>query len=80
MKEIEVIASYNLKGYIKPHRFRLTTEDESLLVVNIDRILFSEKDRKGETIKYRCECVMHQRKKYVDIYFYRDKMKWCLKM
>lgn len=75
-----MITIHNKDNTITPYRFRLVAEDESLIVVNVDRVLFSEADRKGEIIKYRCECIIQDRKRIVDIYFKKMDMKWYLKV
>lgn len=80
MKEIEMIASFNDKGTPSPFRFRLETEDESLLVVNIDKILFMEENKRDSIIKYRCSCVINEVKKTVDIFYNKLEMKWYFKM
>lgn len=80
MKEIEMITTFDNKGILKPFRFRLEAEDESLVVVNIDHIYYNEQDRKGEVIKFRCSCVINNLKRTVDIYYKKYEMKWYLDM
>ena len=80
MKDIEMLATYNVKGQIQPFRFRLIAEDESLIVIKIDHIFSSDIDRKNETIKFRCSCIINELKKTVDIYFKKYELKWYLKI
>ena len=80
MKDIEMIASFDDKGIPHPYRFRMQVEDESLLVVKIDKILFAEENKRDSIIKYRCECVIQKRKRAGDIYYYKNDMKWYLSM
>ena len=79
MKAIETIVHIDKEGNMWPYRFRLTAEDESLVVVNISRVLFCEEETKGR-LKYRCECVIQDRKRCVDIYFKKMDMRWYLKV
>ena len=51
MKEIEMLANFDNKGIPHPFRFRLVAEDESLVVVNIDKILFQEENKRDNIIK-----------------------------
>lgn len=78
MKQIEMLVTFDDKGVSHPFRFRLESEDESLVVVNIDKILFQEENKRDSIIKYRCECVIQDRKRPVDIYYYKNDMKWYL--
>lgn len=80
MKQIEMLATYNIKGIIQPFRFRLIAVDESLVVIKINHILFQEVDRKNEVIKFRCNCIMNDLKRTVDIYYKKYEMKWYLDM
>lgn len=80
MKQIEMIVTFNDKGIPRPFRFRLESEDESLLVININKILFQEENKRDSIIKYKCECVIQDRKRTVDIYYYKNDMKWFLSM
>lgn len=80
MQEIEMIAYNNVEGKMRPLRFRLISEDESLIVVKIDRILFNQDNVREGTIKYRCEVVIQGLKKQADIYFNKSQMKWYLQL
>lgn len=80
MKEIEMLVNFDDKGILHPFRFRLAAEDESLLVVNIDKVLFMEENKRDSIIKYRCECVIQETKRTVHIYYYKLDMKWYLSM
>lgn len=80
MQEIEMIATFIPGKLPKPYRFRVKIEDESLLAITIDKILFAEEDRKQKSIEYRCECIIQDRKKIVDIFFMKTSMKWFLKL
>ena len=80
MKQIEMLVTFDDEGVPKPFRFRLAAEDESLLVVNIDKILFQEENKRDSIIKYKCVCVIQDRKRTVDIYYYKNNLKWYLSM
>lgn len=74
--EPEVIVSYDSNGNIRPYRMRFQAEDQSLIVVKIDRILFADDNKRDGIVKYRCECVINSIKRIVDIYFNKALMKW----
>lgn len=78
MKKIEMLVTFDNKGILHPFRFRLEAEDESLVVINIDHVLFKEVDRKEETIKFRCTCKINNLKRTVDIYYNKYVMEWYL--
>lgn len=79
MKEVEVIATFLKDGTIKPFRFRLI-EDDSFIVINISRILYFDVDRKNEYIKYKCECVVQNKMRIIDVFFYKNKFTWYVKI
>lgn len=76
MKEIEVIAIFSPDKLPSPIRFRVTAEDESLVVVKIDRILFAEEEKKEQKIKYRCQCTINGKTRTMDIFFWKPTMQW----
>lgn len=78
MKEIEMISYSTVEGKIKPIRFRLVAEDETLIVVKIDRILYQDENPREDNVKYRCEVVIQGLKYAVDLYYYKTLMKWYL--
>lgn len=80
MQQIEILTTFDTNGIPHPFRMRILAEDESLIVINIDKILFREENKREESFKYRCECVFQERRRYVDIYFHKKIMKWYLKM
>lgn len=82
MREIEpeVIVSYDSKGNVKPYRMRFQAEDQSLIVVKIDRILYVDDNNRDSIFKYRCELTIQDRKRYADLFFHRLTMKWKLQI
>ena len=76
--EPEVIVGYDTKGNMRPCRIRFQAEDQSLIVVKIDRILFTDDNKRDGIIKYRCECVINSVKHIIDVYFNKTLMKWHL--
>ena len=76
LKQIEVITSTNIEGKMRPHKFRLQAEDESLVVVPIMGIIYMEEDKKEKRIKYRVKCVIQNKERICDLFFYKSEMKW----
>lgn len=74
--EPEVIVNYDLEGNLRPYKMRFQAEDQSLIVVKIDRILFTEDNKRDGMVKIRCECVINTIKRILDIYFNKALMKW----
>lgn len=60
-----MLTSFDDKGAICPFRFRLQAEDERLVVIKIDKVLFNEENKSDGTIKYRCECIIQDKKQIV---------------
>jgi hypothetical protein len=79
MRDIEMITTFIPDKLPIPFRFRITAEDQSLIVVDIDRILFAEEDRKEQKIKYRCTCTINGTKRTYNIYYMKESMKWYLR-
>lgn len=71
-----MIATFSKEGRPYPYRFRLVAEDETFIVVNIDKILFMEENKRENIIKFRCNCIINDTKRTVDIYFYKMSAKW----
>lgn len=79
MKEIEVIAAFAPEKLPTPIRFRIETEEQELMTVKIDKILFAEEDKKEKMIKYRCVCTVNDLVRVYDLYYMKEHMKWYLK-
>ncbi|NLY47238.1 MAG: hypothetical protein GX053_14810 [Tissierella sp.] len=78
LKEVEMIASFDTEGTLRPHRLRLVSEDESLVVIKVVGILYEDINIAYKTIRYRCECVIQNKVRTVDLYYYIEKMMWYL--
>jgi hypothetical protein len=79
MKDIEMITTFIPDKLPIPYRFRIAAEDQSLLVVKINHILFAEEDKKEQKIKYRCTCTINGIKRTYDIYYMKESMKWYIR-
>lgn len=73
LKEVEVIAYFNLEGHARPYKLRVES-DEGLINVNIDRIL--KENKMFRSVNYICECEMHGRVKEIEIFYKYEDLKW----
>ncbi|MGL4108303.1 hypothetical protein [Clostridium sp. LP20] len=83
LKEIEMIAEFNLEGNIRPIRFRVHECDEPV-VVKIDKLLGVTKIKpRGALYKiktvFKCRCIFRDMCKDMDIIYETDTYKWYLK-
>ena len=55
-RQIEVVAWFNKEGVALPVRFKMTAEDESDIVVKIDKLLKIDKEKLASNIMLRYTC------------------------
>ena len=77
---IEVISYTDLKGDIRPLRFRLQIEDEPLRVIKVDKVIFKqlEKFAGNPMILYRCQSTDDNVEKLFEIKYELNTCKWIL--
>lgn len=77
---IEMISYTDIKGNIKPLRFRLQIENEPLKVIKIDKIIFKqlEKFAGNPMILYRCQSTDGDMEKVFEIKYELNTCKWIL--
>lgn len=80
LKPIEVIARHNGGGTIRPLRFRVALEDESLKVIKVDKILTitKEKINNNNGIFYKCQSLIDGKLAYYELKFELSSCKWKL--
>lgn len=81
MKEIEVIAYFNLKGLPNPIRFRIDSpETSSQEVISIDSILNIEQTKKAGVLmlRYDCQGIVNGLMKPFQLVYETTKYRWYL--
>jgi hypothetical protein len=79
-KPIEVVASFNLKGELRPIKFRIENEDKSFSVVNVDRVLTRdiEKLAGNHMLVVKCQSVINGEARIYELKYELGTMKWML--
>ncbi|MDD2447704.1 MAG: hypothetical protein PHY91_08465 [Tissierellia bacterium] len=80
MKQIEMIAWFNLEDYPIPLRYRITSEDSTNKVIKIDKILFKEEEKLAgnRMILYRCESIINNAQRIFELKYEISTCKWYL--
>jgi hypothetical protein len=80
MKPIEMIAWFSKDNYPIPLRYRITSEDESEIVIKVDKILFREEEKLAgnRMYVYRCESVINQVQRIFELKYEISTCKWYL--
>lgn len=79
-KPIEVISYTDDKGDMKPLRFRMQTEDDSVKVVKIDKIIIKELEKLAGNpmLVFRCQSLINNVQKQFEIKYELRTCKWIL--
>ncbi|MDO5690148.1 MAG: hypothetical protein Q4G61_07850 [Tissierellia bacterium] len=81
MREIEMLAYFDQKGYPKPIRLRIGNEDsEEKTIIQIECIAGIQEDRRAGNlmVRYQCQGILHGRMRPFEIYYETTKYKWFL--
>jgi len=79
-KEIEVLASFDQAGNVRPLRFRLVDDMGERRIIKVDKVLQLDVEKFGGNvmIKYRCQSVLDDQERIFEIKYERDTFKWFL--
>lgn len=79
-KPIEVISYTDNKGDIRPLRFRLQTEDDSVKVIKVDKVIVKETEKLAGNlmIVFKCQSLMNNEVKTFEIKYDLATCKWIL--
>ncbi len=79
---VEVMAYFGTDGHVRPHRFRLTNDDDQLLVVKVDELITVEPEWAGgnEMIVFKCRSVMGGQAREYTLKYEKETCQWLLKM
>lgn len=80
MKQIEMIAWFVKDNYPIPLRYRIKSEDDTLIVIKVDKILFKEEEKiaGNRMIVYRCESIINQIQIPFELKYEISTFKWYL--
>lgn len=79
-KPIEIVTVTNENGIITPIKFKVKDEEGASVIIKIDRILFSEKEKLAGNIMllYRCKSLIGDVEKIYEIKYELSSCKWLL--
>lgn len=79
-KPIEVISYTDDKGDIRPLRFRLQTEDDSVKVIKVDKVIVKETEKLAGNLMlvFKCQSLMNNEVKTFEIKYDLGTCKWML--
>ncbi len=80
MKPIEMIAWFTSERNPVPLRYRIVSEDESYVVIKVDRVISSEEEKLAgnRMIVYKCQSLINNIQKLYEIKYEIDSCKWFL--
>ncbi len=79
-KEIEVLASFDQSGNVRPLRFRIEDNMGERRTIKVDKVILVEVEKLAGNImiKYRCQSVMDNKERIFELKYERDTYKWYL--
>jgi len=79
-KPIEMIAWFTEDGTPKPVRFKIKNADESVTVINVDRVIFKdlEKLAGNKMLLFRCQSIINDIDKIYELKYEINTCKWML--
>ncbi|MBX4271452.1 hypothetical protein [Clostridium estertheticum] len=79
-KGIEMVSWTNLLGVITPVRFKIANEDESILVIKIDKVITIDKEKLAgnNRLVYTCQSVIRGCERIYSLKYSFDTCKWIL--
>lgn len=80
VKPIEMVTVTNENGIITPIKFKMKDEEGCSLIIKIDKILFSQKEKLAGNIMYlyRCRSLINDVEKVYEIKYELSSCKWFL--
>ncbi|MBE6069076.1 MAG: hypothetical protein E7211_15490 [Clostridium lundense] len=79
-KPIEVVSYTNDKGDIRPLRFRLQMEDETIKVIKVDKVIVKETEKLAGNIMlvFKCQSLIDDVLKLFEIKYDLKTCRWML--
>lgn len=77
---IEMVSYTDDKGSIRPVRFRIQLEDESVQVIKIDKVIVKETEKLAGNVMivYKCQSLINNAVKLFEIKYELSTCKWIL--
>lgn len=79
-KPIEVISYTDSKGDVRPLRFKLQMEDETIKVIKVDKVIVKETEKLAgnHMIVFKCQSLIDDVQKQFEIKYELNTCKWIL--
>ena len=79
-RPIEMIATFTKNGIVRPAKFRMQTEEQSEIVIKVERIIAQnlEKLAGNKMLVYRCQSIINGRERIYELKYELDTCKWVL--
>lgn len=80
VQPIEMISYTDNKGDIRPLRFRMQTEDESVKVIKVDKVIIKETEKfaGNPMLVFKCQSLIDNVVKLFEIKYELNTCKWML--
>lgn len=79
-KGIDMICRIDETGIPKPIKFQITEDDESIQIIQIDKILHAECEKKAgnKMYVYTCQVTIYDMEKIIVLKYFIDECRWIL--
>lgn len=79
-KPICVVSWTDEKGVIHPVRIKVQKEDESEVIIKVDRVIITEKEKLAgnEMLLFRCQSVINNQQRLFELKYELKTCKWML--
>ena len=66
-KPVDMVCWFEKSGMPHPIRFKLTAEDESEVVIKVDKVITTEKERLAgnDMLLFRCQSVINNQQRFI---------------
>lgn len=78
-KEVDMIVWFNPEGQVRPIRFRLTEDDEKI-VIEVNKVIhITEEKISGKKVRtFKCQSIVNGIEKTYELRYHSDELKWIL--
>lgn len=79
-KKIDMLCRIDAEGTPRPIKFQVYEDDETPVVIHIDRILHTEFEKKAgnKTYVYTCQITVYDTEKIVVLKYFIEECRWML--
>lgn len=77
---VDVIATFNVEGRIKPNYIRIEDESHELQTYKIDSVVFTKEERYAgsDTLRFCCDILQGNRKRNIQIKYHIPTHQWVI--